>query len=177
MLYDYDIRKILRRYSPVWFRWPANLSFAYSLCRRLVTLDVWFGSLRDDVAKEWRYNGLMHSLEWALNDKFDNVLRRIEVRVFAHPMYIYYSSVEQPSFQQFAAAGDPYNYNFLSAEQLSGALAYRSEFEIRVPDTIGVSAKALFDFADLYRLAGSRPQITWIGFLFSYPTFYDQYDG
>ena len=52
MLYTFDLRKLLRRYSPVWFRWPENQSLAYALCRRLGTLDVWFGRLRNDVVKE-----------------------------------------------------------------------------------------------------------------------------
>lgn len=161
MIYDYDIRKILRRYSPVWFRWSTNLSFAYALCRRLVTLDVLFVRLREDVAQEWQYNGLVHSLEWALNDKFDNVLRRISLTVSVHPMYIYYTSAEQPSFQPFVAAGEPYGYNFLSAQELASAMPYPYEFVIHVPMALGITAKAVFAHTDLYRLAGSRPVIYW----------------
>lgn len=177
MLYLFDLRKILRRYSPTWFRWPENQSFAYALCSRLALFDVWFGGLRADVAGEWQYNGLMHSLERALNDRFDNVLRRIKVVDYPQVPYLFCRDAADLPEVRIGDAGEPSPYYTMDAQQLSGAVAYRSEFEIRVPDTLGVSGKAIFDLVDLYRLAGRRPQITWVNILFSYPEYYDQYDG
>lgn len=177
MLYGYDLRKTLRRYSPVWFRWPENQSFAYALCRRLVTLDVWFGRLRNDVAKEWEYNGLMHSLEWALNDKFDNVQRRIKVEDQAQVPYLFYRDAADLPVERIGEASEPSPYYIMDAQQLSGAVAYRQEFTIVVPDTLGVNAKAIFNYVDIYRLAGRRPRIRWDGFFFDTFTYYDEING
>lgn len=179
MLYLYDIRKILRRYSPTWFRWPENQSFAYALCRRLVTLDVWFGRLRADVVNEWGYNGLLHGLEWALNDHFDPVQRRIWIESPQQRPYLFYRSVEGMPTVRFRSAGDPSAYSIMSAQQLAAALPYRYEFTINVPSLLGITAKAVFEYADLYRFAGRRPCVITRGpFNAIYGMdYYDQYNG
>jgi hypothetical protein len=178
MLYDFDLRKILRRSAPTWFRWPTNQSLAFALCRWLLRIEEQeFAPLRAAVQAEYGYNGLIHSLEIALNDRFDAVLRRITVMDSPQVAYLFYRDAADLPVERIGEASEPSLYSIMDAQQLSGALAYRSEFTIRVPDTIGVSAKAIFDYVDLYRLAGRRPQITWVNILFSYPTFYDQYDG
>lgn len=159
MLYDYDLRKILRRYSPVWFRWPENQSMAYALSRRLKTLDGYFFKQRAVVALEWMYNGLWHSLEWALNDKYDMVQRRIWLALPDHEAYIFYASAEDAPLNRFGAAGEPLSHQFFSAQQLAAAVEYSYEFDINVPDTLGLNASAVFGLVDLYRFAGRRPRV------------------
>lgn len=159
MLYTFDLRKLLRRYSPVWFRWQENQSLAYALCRRLGTLDVWFGRLRNDVVKEWQYNGLYHSLEWALNDKFDSVQRRIWLTLPDHIDYTFFGSIEDAPIDYFEDVADPLAHSFFDAADLANAVLYPFEFDINVPDVLGIAPTAVFAHVDLYRFAGRRPRV------------------
>lgn len=159
MLYLYDLRKLLRRYSPVWFRWPVNQSMAYALCSRLLTLDVWFSGLRQDVALEWQYNGLWHSLEWALNDKFDPVQRRIWIDLPDHADWTFFGSTEDAPTDYFEDVADPLAHYFHDVADLANAVLYPFEFDINVPDVLGLSPVAVFSLVDIYRFAGRRPRV------------------
>ncbi len=179
MLYQYDLRKILRRYSPVWFRWAENQSMAYALCRMLGTLDVWFGRLRQDVAREWQYNGLAHSLEWALNDKFDPVQRRIRLELPDHLDWTFFGTSEESPSDYFEDVADPLAHYFHDAADLAGAVTYLFEFDIIVPDELGVSPVAIFRHADVYRFAGRRPRVLTLHWLWGITGiyYYQDYHG
>lgn len=159
MLYDFDLRKILRRYSPTWFRWPVNQSLAYALSARLATLSAHFGAVREDVAREWQYNGLLHSLEWVLNDRFDPVQRRIWLVHPDHPDYTFFGSEEEAPTDFFEDEADPLAHYFFDEADLANAVVFPYEFDINVPEVLGVLPVAVFAVVDTYRFAGRRPRV------------------
>lgn len=161
MMYAYSLRRIIWRYSPVWFRKARNQSLAYALCAWLGVLNVRFLETRDEIAYEWRFNGLVHSLEGSLNDKFDPDLKRIYIVVSAHEDYIFYRSAEDAPTEYFQPFGEHGVHNFFSAQELTNAVAYPYEFIVTVPTALGIEAQTVFDHVDTYRFAGKRPAIHW----------------
>lgn len=181
-MYNFDLRKLLRRYSPIWFRWAENQSMAYALCWWLWRIDAhFFIPLRQRVALEYRYNGLVHSLEWMLNDRFDPALRRIYINTLAQLPYLYYRSLGEPPQSYYANAGNPTGFYHFDLSEFTLTPPYRYEFRINVPDALGITPKAVFEAVDTYRYAGCRPAVRSFDTIYGVPDtttgmwYYDQF--
>lgn len=170
MLYTFDLRRILRRYAPDWFRWPENLSLLFAYCRWLLRIeDSSFAPLRAEVSEEYGYGGLLHGLEWVLNDRFDPVLRRIEITHHPKLPLLHYRDAGEAPVAFFGDAGAPSPYYFLDAATLNTWQPFPFEFSVKLPDDAGGGPQAVFDLLDVYRFAGLRPRIVMWGW--SYGTY------
>lgn len=158
MLYDFDLVKIIRRYSPTWFRWPVNQAWALALLSWLGRIQQAFLAWRiNTIIEEYRFNGLIHSMERLLNERFDSVLQRIYITVVDQYPVLYHADDGQLAMTAMAEAGQLTGYYHLP----DGAVAqpYLYEFLVHVPAEITFTPKVMFDLLDLYRYAGRRPAI------------------
>lgn len=158
MLYTFDLGKIIRRYSPVWFRWPVNMSLSLVLLSWLSRIHQDFLAWRTDtIIAEYRFNGLIHSLERLLNERFDALSQRIYITVVDQYPVLYHAEDGQLATTAMAEAGQLTGYYHLP----DGAVAqpYLYEFLVHVPADITFTPTVMFDLLDIYRFAGRRPAI------------------
>ncbi|MCW5900498.1 MAG: hypothetical protein KIT10_14635 [Flavobacteriales bacterium] len=158
MLYDLDIDKLVRRYAPGWFRHARNIALAQVLL-------AWVGRIQEEfllwrtevIIAQYRFNGLMHSLEWVLNDLHDALDRRIYITVVDQAPVMYHIGDGQPAFHSFVTEGVLTGYYHLETGAVSEPYLY--EFLVHVPAELSFIPSAMFDLLDLYRFAGRRPAI------------------
>ncbi len=158
MIYTFDIPALIRRYVPVWFRHAVNLQFAYVLASWLSRIHTDFLSWRQlTILPEYRYNGLVHSLERMLNDRYDIIQRRIFIKVAFQEPVLYHIADGQPAVASHFGEGQLTGYYHLD----DGALVepYLFEFMIHVPADVPFTADQMFADVDVYRYAGRRPAI------------------
>lgn len=159
MVFDLDLRKLLRRYSPTWFRWPANQSFAYALSRWVAYLHTQLLGARQEVAYQYRVNGLTHSMAERMNDIFDPVLRRITITVPSQLPVLYCLDDAEAPVAYLGDDGELSGYYCLEDAELNVAVQYAYEFLVEVPASLSFSSDSMFTELDLYRFAGRRPAI------------------
>lgn len=163
MLYTFNIPLLIRRYVPVWFRHVPNLAFAYVLCSWLARIHYDFLEWRTGrILAEYRYNGLLHSLERMLNDRFDTVARRIYITVLNQLPVYYHLGDSAPAITGHLSEGMLSGYYHLA----DGAVpeVYTHEFLVHVDVSIPFTADEMFRLLDIYRYAGRRPAIQTYGF-------------
>lgn len=157
MLYTLDITAIAKRVVPGWFRREPNLAFIRVLTRGLAVLQDDFASFRDVVRDQYRYNGLVHSLERMLNDHFDAIERRIYITVENQVPGYYHVEDGGPAFVHHLPLGTLSGYYHLNLSSFPTNYLY--EFLVHVPASLTFQPVALFNLLDLYRFAGRRPAI------------------
>lgn len=159
MMYDFDIRLIIRRFVPVWFRRPRNLAFAYALASWCQSMHQRFVAWReDDILAGYKYNGLLHSLERMLNDRYDATSRRIYITVTPQVPVAFHVTEGDPAVVSYVGEGSLTGYYHLDEEQVTEL--YRHEFLVNIPVALGsINPRQLFDRLDIYRYAGRRPAI------------------
>lgn len=158
MIYDFDIAKLIRRYVPVALRHPINLQWAYVLCSWLARIHSEFLAWRQDtIIAEYRYNGLIHSLEWMLNDRFDTLDRRIYITVVDQIPVYYHQDQADPTAAVLMDEGQMSGYYHL--DQGAAVANYDYEFLVHVPVSLSFDDELMFQLLDLYRYAGRRPAI------------------
>lgn len=157
MVYDFDLPKLIRRYVPTWFRWPANLQLGYALLSRLKVIHTAFLAQRDLILNEYRYNGLIHSMENACNDAVDPVLRRIYITVEDQIPILYFQDEEEPPLYAFQDEDGMAAYTFLDEAELVAASLYDYEFVVHVPYALETQLNTIKRVIELYRYAGRRP--------------------
>lgn len=158
MLYDYDLVKIIRRFSPIWFRWPVNIAWARVLLS-------WLGRIHNDfllwrtntIIEEYRFNGLIHSLERLLNERYDSTLNRIYITVVDQYPVLYHAADGTPATTSMAVEGQLMGYYHLPDGAVPQLYVY--EFLVHVPADLTFVPKVMFDLLDIYRYAGRRPAI------------------
>lgn len=158
MFYDLNIPLLIFRYSPGWFRQVPNLPFAYALASWLERIQADFLTWREGaIIAEYRYNGLLHSLERLLNDRYDPIDRRIYIDVVEQTPGYWFLEDGQPAIVSFLEAGELTGYTFLE----DGAIpeVYTHEFTVSVPAVVPFNPSQMFDLLDIYRYAGRRPGI------------------
>lgn len=158
MIYTFNIPLLIRRFVPLWFRHAPNLAFAYVLCSWMARIHLDFLAWRTNaILAEYRYNGLIHSLERMLNDRFDPVDRRIYITVVNQLPVYYHVGDGAPAVVSYLSEGMLSGYYHLD----DGAIpsVYTHEFTVHVDTTITFSADEMFRLLDLYRYAGRRPAI------------------
>jgi hypothetical protein len=114
---------------------------------------------RTIIAFDYRYNGLVHSLEWACNDRFDPVQRRIYITVPEQLPVLYYQDAAEPPVAYLDDPGGYAAYYCLDEDELNTASQYTYEFLVNVPVSIAFQNAQMFTLLDLYRYAGRRPAI------------------
>lgn len=161
MIYDFDIRSIVRRFVPVWFRRPVNLQFAYALVSYCEVLQVRFLAWRGGtILPQFHYNGMLHSMEWMLNDFFDSVERRIYITVADQVPVMYHLDQSDAPVVRHQEEGSLSGYYHL--DESTVVEPYRYEFLVNVPVALsGVRPRSLFATLDLWRWAGRRPAIRY----------------
>lgn len=156
MVYTFDIRLLVTRYVPRWFRHVENIAFGYALLKPLELIHGLFLTHRDTVNATYRYNGLKHSLENLLNDTYDAVLRRIYITVSPQVPVLHCTDEAEPVA---AWCQDEEELSgFWCTDEAEGAV-YLHEFSINVPVSLVVNYDELFALVDIYRYAGRRPNI------------------
>lgn len=162
MIYTFNIPTIIRRYVPTWFRHTPNLQWAYVLCCWLEHIQSDFEGWRErQIIGQYRYNGLIHSLEMMLNDGWDNITRRIYITVADQAPAYYHLGDGAPPIVQYATEGELTGYYHLA----DGAIAevYEYEFLVHWPVSLSFDPESVFAKLDLYRYAGRRPAIRLFG--------------
>lgn len=158
MLYNFDIPKLVKRYAPGWFRKPRNLQFTQALLSWPARIHTEFLLWRQqEIIDQYRFNGLVHSLEWALNDRFDPIDRRIFITVIEQVPFVWHLDDGEPSGYSMVDEADSTGYYYL--DESSPVAMYRYEFLVNVPTAVSFVPKHMFDLLDLYRYAGRRPAI------------------
>lgn len=158
MIYDLHISRIAARYVPTWFRWPRNIALVAALCAWVSRIHDEFLAWREAVIiGQYRYTGLIHSLEAALNDRFSAVERRITITVVDQVPMQYHWGDGGASPVGYATEGTLTGYYHLTEGVV--AQPYDYEFLVHVPAEISFSPPAMFRLLDLYRFAGLRPAI------------------
>lgn len=156
MLYDFNIRLLVRRYVAKWFRHDENVAFGYALLKPLEYIHNLFLSHRLAVNATYRYNGLLHSHQNLLNDTYDPVLRRIYITVSPQVPIVHYSGEVEPTSLWYQNEEELQSYWYTT--EPDGAV-YLHEFSINVPISLLINYNQLFALIDDYRIAGRRPNI------------------
>lgn len=159
MTYDFDIPTIIRRFVPVWFRRPRNLQYVYALASWCERMHQQFLTWREqEVLSHWRYNGLVHSLEWLMNDAWDTIQRRIYITVADQVPVVYHATEGDPVVANYLTEGVLSGYYHLDESAISEP--YRYEFLVNIPVALGgIPTTILFQQLDIFRFAGRRPAI------------------
>lgn len=158
MFYTVDISMLVTRYVPVWFRRERNVQFA-------VVLASWLERIQDDflvwregvVLAQYRYNGLLHSLERLLNDRYDPVERRIYIDVVDQVPGYWFLEDGQPAIASLLEDGALSGYAYLDDGEMPEL--YTHEFTVHVPAALAFNPDQVFSLLDTYRYAGRRPAI------------------
>lgn len=160
MLYDFDIRKLVRRYFPTWFRWEENVSFGYALCSYLGIIHDKLMDERQAALDQYKFNGLKHSLEWLLNDAYDPLNRRIYITVDEQQPVMYCQNEDEAAIDHCSNEEELSPHWCLNENE---GINYLHEFVINIPSNITFNAVTIFEMVDLYRYAGRRPAIRTYG--------------
>jgi hypothetical protein len=103
-----DLNKLLKQYLPPVLRTPVHVKWVEVFAHGFVQVFDALKEYRTQTLKELAYNGQTNNLKRMLNDKFDKILRRIEVyNIFA----LYLPDV----FWQVAEAAPNYFYQVAEA--------------------------------------------------------------
>lgn len=101
-----------------------------------------------------RMSGQTASLEWRLNNIFDNTLRRITIRnndTDDSPHW--FQSEEQPNpFYSFTSEAPTPAYNEFQGESL---LAFGADFEVRSPTSLSGSDDQIIAIVNQFRMGGT----------------------
>ena len=158
MIYDFNLPSLIRRFSPRWFRHAPNLQFAHVLLSGLSRIHALFLQWRtDEILDQYRFNGLVHSLEWVLNDRYDQPQRRIYITVEPQLPVYYHLGPQEPAIVHHLVEGFDSGYYHLTPGQ--SVTNYYYEFIVHVPGDITFNVPSMFDLLDLYRYAGRRPAL------------------
>lgn len=141
----------------VWIEW------IYVLIKPVRTIDGLFAQLRDEIFEFFRWNSLKFSLEKLLNDRYDPLLRRIEiVDVVKEPVLFYRSGNEEPD-AHYRSGLEAAEYFYRSGTDLLDADTIDYEMKIRVHTEIPFVPEELLELVNNYRYAGIRPKIFTYG--------------
>lgn len=159
MLFDFDIPSILTRSILVHLRKPKFMAFLRAWTKRPENIHGQLLDVRQELIDQYGYNGLLHSLETALNDEFDPIQRNIYITVPEQFGLLWYLDTEEPPAAYYDDSGIMPAYFYLDVDELNTATQYGYEFLINVPYNVLFTPKAMFNLVDLYRYAGRRPAI------------------
>lgn len=158
-IYDWNMRKLIRRYLPVKLRWPENVAWGFALNKYLVQIMALFQGVKQSIAAEYAFNGLVHSLERLLNNTYDTTLRRIYISVPDQLPVLYFQDPEEPPVVYLQDEGVETGYFFLDVEEINAAGQYRYEFLVNIPATLSIDPDGVFAILETYRYAGRRPAV------------------
>lgn len=162
MIYTFNIPTLVKRYLAPELRMPRILALGRVLLSWLRVIHLQFLAWRtDEVLAQYRFNGLIHSLEWMLNDRFDAIERRIYITVVDQVPTYYHLSQGDPPAVAYSTEGMMTGYYHLDQDAVTDPYLY--EFLVHVPADVVFNTTVMFALLDLYRYAGRRPAIRQFG--------------
>jgi hypothetical protein len=162
-MYNIDYTKLIRRMLPKVTRLPKWMAWIYALTKPLRSIDEDFEELRDEITAQYGYNGLKHSLEKLLNDRWDPVERDIYIEVVQKlPVLFIKDDGEQPDayLKDDVQIADYFTWD---ADDVNNTLQVDYEFKIVIPVSVSFIPEEVIDAVNLYRFAGLRPRIFTLG--------------
>lgn len=164
-MYNISYRKFIKRNLPGRLRRTKLMDWVYALTKQLRVIDDKFALHREEVRGQYEYNGLIHSMEWNLNDKFDPVLRRIYITVVDKiPVLFLRDDGEQPE-AYLQDDGQIADYFVWDPEDINETTLVDYEFRVMVHAAIwsGQSvlemSNSMLEMLSVHRFGGLRPRI------------------
>lgn len=95
-VYDINYELVVKRHTPVRLRKPRRLAWMHTLVAGIVDIYTRFVALRSDANYYLAHNSQVCYMEAALNDAYDNGLRRVRIvdPFYIDPVYIYMAPEE-----------------------------------------------------------------------------------
>ena len=154
MWFDLDVRKLAVQLTPTFLRGEVLTAFLKALTKPIADIHYQFVQNRKDNLYILAHNGQKCYLRAALNDKYDNELRRIVIDDgnLADPLYIYTDAEidAQPGLAKFLTLTI---YN--NAESADTGV----DFYVRVPADVVYNEYEMKYLIDFYKLASKRYKI------------------
>lgn len=165
--YSFNLPEILKRNTIVALRLPKFLAWVKNLTHPVNDINEQFAYLRKEIAEEYKFNGLKHSLEWLMNDTYDPINRGIYIDVHDQPAIYFASEAFQLppinsvySYELNAVYSHELNgYYALTAEEFNDVANNQYEFTVMVPINVPINVPEAYSLLDKYRFAGLRPRI------------------
>ena len=158
-MYSIDYIKFITRNAMQALRQTLFIAWVFQLLKPQRTLDVEFEELRDEIIQQYNFNGLKHSIEWLLNDRYDTTLRRIEIVALLKTPFSYWQDESDVPLHYWSAPPDSPTLFWLSEDDWLAASTTDYEFTIRVPEAVEFNAAELILTVETYRWAGLRPRL------------------
>jgi hypothetical protein len=158
-IWNSNLTKLLQQYIPPVLRTPMHVKWVEVLAHGFVQVFDDLKEYRTQILKELAYNGQTNSLKRMLNDKFDNTLRRFEVRnifVLNLPDFFWQVAENNPNYFYQIAEATP-NYIYTELEYYAPVTV-----EIDVPDTLMGLEATIRRIIESVLLATVRYTIIWI---------------
>ncbi len=99
-IYTVDFRKLADWMLPTFLRKPKLLAYLKALLKPVINLYNDFKMFRSDILYKINHNGQVVYLQKVLNDRFDNIQRRIYITdgIINEPTYIYTHEEDKPVY-------------------------------------------------------------------------------
>jgi hypothetical protein len=150
MNYPFDHNRFIRLLLPSFLRKPIQIAWLSAVTAPMVTIYGWFLDLMARLNVEAVLNGQTAVLEWLLNNRFDNTLRRIRIvtLISVVPIRAYLQSENRPRLDAYLQSeGQPKMLTNEFAEYSTG------NFVVRIPLDLDGQQTAIRRLTDKYRLA------------------------
>lgn len=161
-MYSFDIEKFIHRLLPPFLRTALQKAWIRVLLKPVEYLLTQLQAYRVEKLNELSYNGQTIQLERYLNDIFDSVQRRIQVKHYA----------DSPDFDYLLSEnGSALDYDYLISESTNTGFLYfigensaplGVDFIVLFPSSISTLSEAIKARVDKYRVAGKQYQINYI---------------
>lgn len=162
-MYSFQLSDIISRNLPHALRKPRVLAWLKNLTYPLTIIDSDFSQFRDEIDEKYDWNGLKHSLEWLLNDRYDPVLRRIYIVVHETPAVAYWIDDYELGDTLWIDDHEMASLYWMDEEDYNAIVPIDYEFTIRVWPGIEIDVQEVLDLVNRYRFAGLRPRVVWYG--------------
>ena len=157
MFYTWHSDRLIRRFVPWWFRRGAvNMALARVAVGGVRRIQQLLAPVQEQLTAEYGYNGLKHSLERLLNDRWDAVERRIYITIPDQTPSLYCQDIEEPGTAWYDDVEELSAYHFQDIEE--GGI-YDHEFVVHIPAVVEFLPAEVFALLEVYRYAGRRPKI------------------
>jgi len=171
-MYNVDWPAFVRRNTPSALRLPVFLAVVRVLVTPLKGIQNLFEQLRLAIAEEYRWNGLVHSLEKLLNERYDPINQAIYILTNTKlPIWYWKDEAETPDWY-WKDEGDTLDFFWLDEAVFNAESATKYEFTIYVPPALSFVPSEMLELVDIYRFAGFRPRIVTIGTEIEFETDY-----
>ncbi len=162
-MYSYDLPPIIKRNLPVALRKARALAWLKNLTMPLAEFDIEFQKLRGRTNEKYDWNGLIHSMEWQLNDRFDPILRRIYIVVHDTPAVGSWVDDYETGNHLWIDDHEMSSIHWMDTVEYNAIVPINYEFTVRVWIGISIDLNEVIEIVDRYRFAGLRARVVWLG--------------